>query len=65
METIGALVVVVVAVSIFILMIKHQRVVGWWIQTPHYNKGYQRKMLKRLIEDAQDELDRLEDKNEQ
>ena len=59
MEVIGILVVIVIAMLAAALLLKHQRAVGFWMQTPRYNKEYAIKMLKRQIEDNLEEIERL------
>ena len=63
MEVIGILAFLAIFACGFVILVKHQKAVGWWMQTPNYDKEYKKKMLKRAIEDAQAELDKLEEKD--
>jgi len=62
MELLGGLVagaIVVIGIGLFA---KHSRVIGYWINTPNYTKEYAIKMLKRQIEDCEEEILYLEEK---
>ena len=60
MEFLGAMVFGILMVAGLFFFAKNSRNLGWWINTKYYNKDYQKKMLTRTIEDAQDELAQLD-----
>jgi len=64
MEAIGIVVLVVGVMLGVAYLVKNQYSITLWLQTSHYDKAYKVKALKRSIEDAEDELERLEAKQE-
>lgn len=59
MEALGIIAFILIGFGGFAYLVKNGRVVNYWMQTPHYNKEYKAKMLRREIEDAEEELERL------
>jgi hypothetical protein len=64
MELIGAIVLICIVGIGVIWMVKHQQAISWWMQTPKYNKKYKEKMLRRRIEDAEEELEDLKSRED-
>jgi hypothetical protein len=60
MEAIGIIAVLALVFIGVLYMMKHQKVIGYWASTPHYSKEYKKKMMRRELEDIQEELDRLD-----
>lgn len=61
MEIIGLLLLLTLIMVGVLFAFKNGKVINWWMSTPHYDVEYKKKMLKREIEDATDELNRLEE----
>lgn len=62
MELIGVFVVALGLVAGYVYIVKHGTIIGHWILTPHYTKEHSIKLLKRRIEDIQEEIAYLESK---
>ena len=60
MEALGVIAFIVIGMVGFAFFAKNVKTITYWVNTPRYNKEYKAKMLRREIEDAQEELDRIE-----